>query len=292
MTQLQSPQGRRVLIIEDEFLIALDLEETMFKIGFDVCALAPSASKARSLAMNDQPDVALVDVCLEGGREGIEIARWLREVCGVPIVFVTACGDARLTVSGSVYAVMNSSWASARMPSLPYRPRKAIPDTGPSGSLGRPAPIAGLNQCRVRTGKLVHLSDAQLLTIREWANSTPQVRELRLFGSYARGSAHEDSDVDLAVGASAGNWTALADTWERQLSESLAWKCTFARCSIRPSARRARSAAFCSGPTSAPEIMLCRGADCGPCAPCSIRAIRRGVGRVQHHPLHEIGASR
>ena len=84
MTQLQSPQGRRVLIIEDEFLIALDLEATMFKIGFDVCALAPSASKARSLAMNDQPndqpDVALVDVCLEGGREGIEIARGLRAV--------------------------------------------------------------------------------------------------------------------------------------------------------------------------------------------------------------------
>ena len=96
MTQLQMPQlpsppqGRRVLIIEDEFLIALDLEATMFKLGFDVCALAPSASKARSLAMNDQPDVALVDVCLEGGREGIEIARWLREVCEVPIVFVTA----------------------------------------------------------------------------------------------------------------------------------------------------------------------------------------------------------
>ena len=93
MTHLPSPHGRRVLIIEDEFLIALDLEATMFKLGFDVCALAPSASKARSLAMNDQPDVALVDVCLEGGREGIEIAKWLREVCEVPIVFVTAQGD-------------------------------------------------------------------------------------------------------------------------------------------------------------------------------------------------------
>ena len=88
------PQSRRALIIEDEFLIALDLEATMFKLGFDVCALAPSARKARSLAMNDQPDLALVDVCLEGGREGIEIARWLREVCDVPIVFVTAYGDA------------------------------------------------------------------------------------------------------------------------------------------------------------------------------------------------------
>ena len=93
MTQLPSPQGRRVLIIEDEFLVALDLEETMFKLGFDVCALAPSAGKARSLAMHNPPDVALVDVCLEGGREGIEIARWLREVCQVPIVFVTAQRD-------------------------------------------------------------------------------------------------------------------------------------------------------------------------------------------------------
>src|SRR6478736_1876420 len=91
MTHLLSPHGRRTLIIEDEFLIALDLEATMF--GFDVCALAPSASKARSLAMNDQPDVALVDVCLEGGREGIEIARWLREVCEVPVVFITAQSD-------------------------------------------------------------------------------------------------------------------------------------------------------------------------------------------------------
>jgi DNA-binding response OmpR family regulator len=89
MTKGTSPHGRRVLIIEDEFLIALDLEATMFKLGFDVCAVAPSAYRARTLAMNNQPDVALVDVC----REGIEIARWLREVCEVPIVFVTAHDD-------------------------------------------------------------------------------------------------------------------------------------------------------------------------------------------------------
>jgi CheY-like chemotaxis protein len=43
--------------------------------------------------MSNQPDVALIDVCLEGGREGIEIALWLRKVCEVPIVFVTAYGD-------------------------------------------------------------------------------------------------------------------------------------------------------------------------------------------------------
>jgi CheY-like chemotaxis protein len=65
----------------------------MSTLGFEVCDLALSAEEARSFAMNDQPDVALVDVWLEGGREGIEVARWLRAVCDVPIVFVTAYGD-------------------------------------------------------------------------------------------------------------------------------------------------------------------------------------------------------
>src|SRR5215213_6759647 len=88
MTRFPTPNGGRALIVEDEFLIALDLEATMFKLGFDVCALAPTAQKARSLGMNDLPDVALVDVYLGGSRDGIEVARWLREVCEVPIVFV------------------------------------------------------------------------------------------------------------------------------------------------------------------------------------------------------------
>jgi hypothetical protein len=34
-----------------------------------------------------------MDVCLDGGREGIEAGRWLREVCGVPVVFVTGYND-------------------------------------------------------------------------------------------------------------------------------------------------------------------------------------------------------
>ena len=51
MTQDSSPACRRALIVEDEFLIALDLEADMRALGFDVCGLAPSASKARSLAM-------------------------------------------------------------------------------------------------------------------------------------------------------------------------------------------------------------------------------------------------
>jgi len=78
---------------KDEILIALDLEDAVSDLGFEVCPLASSDRGARLLAMRDQPDIALVDVCLEGGREGIETARWLRDVCGASVVFVTACND-------------------------------------------------------------------------------------------------------------------------------------------------------------------------------------------------------
>src|SRR6185369_16371929 len=63
----KSPPRRRALIVEDDYFIALDLEFVMADLGFDVC--------------------------LAGGREGIETARWLREVCGASIVFVTAAND-------------------------------------------------------------------------------------------------------------------------------------------------------------------------------------------------------
>ena len=79
--------------VEDEITIALDLEDAMSAMGFNHCDLASSDRRARSLAMRTQPDVALVDVSLDGGREGIEAARWLRDVCDVPVVFVTGCDD-------------------------------------------------------------------------------------------------------------------------------------------------------------------------------------------------------
>jgi len=63
------------------------------RAGFDTCDLAANADKARYVAMSNQPDVVLMDVNLEGGREGIEAARWLREVCETAVVFVTSYND-------------------------------------------------------------------------------------------------------------------------------------------------------------------------------------------------------
>jgi DNA-binding response OmpR family regulator len=89
-----SPRHRsRALIVEDETMMALGLEADMHALGFHTCDLAADGQQASMLAMNNQPDVVLMDVNLEGGSEGIEVARKLREVCDVPIVFVTGCTD-------------------------------------------------------------------------------------------------------------------------------------------------------------------------------------------------------
>jgi len=78
MAQCSPPRRHRALIVEDELMIALDLEDAMSALGFDICGLASTADTARSIAIDHHPDVVLMDVNLDGGHEGIEVGRWLR----------------------------------------------------------------------------------------------------------------------------------------------------------------------------------------------------------------------
>ena len=93
MTRNSPPPHRRVLIVEDETMFALNLEADMLAMGFDICDIAANGQQASNLAMSNQPDAVLIDVNLEGGREGIELARWLRNICDAPVVFITAYSD-------------------------------------------------------------------------------------------------------------------------------------------------------------------------------------------------------
>jgi CheY-like chemotaxis protein len=92
MAQRSPPHRRRALIVEDEIYFAINLEADMHALGFDIC-LAANGQQACRLAKTNQPDVVLMDINLEGGREGIEVARWLRKVCEAPIVFITGYTD-------------------------------------------------------------------------------------------------------------------------------------------------------------------------------------------------------
>jgi two-component system, response regulator PdtaR len=81
------------LIVEDEVMIALGLQADLEALGFEVTGLAANARQAVALAMNDKPDLVVMDIYLNGARDGIEAARSLRETFGTQIVFVTAYTD-------------------------------------------------------------------------------------------------------------------------------------------------------------------------------------------------------
>ncbi len=82
------PRGR-ILIVEDEYLVAADLEAALEERGYETVGIAPDLLAAMALAP-ERPDLAIVDVHLRDGPTGPEIAERLSREHGVPVVFVTA----------------------------------------------------------------------------------------------------------------------------------------------------------------------------------------------------------
>lgn len=80
---------KRILIVEDEFIVALNLRQIMSNMGFDVIGIAPDAPTAERLAQT-RPDIALVDLNLRDGHTGPEIGAKLSAEYGTTVLFLTA----------------------------------------------------------------------------------------------------------------------------------------------------------------------------------------------------------
>jgi two-component system, response regulator PdtaR len=87
------PSPARALIVEDEALIATSLESILESAGCEVVGWATDAVEARELAAAHAPDIAIVDIQLRGGEDGIALAAELHHERGIVIVFVTAQTD-------------------------------------------------------------------------------------------------------------------------------------------------------------------------------------------------------
>ena len=83
----------RVIIVEDELLVAWHLESLAREQNLDVCALVPDGDGAIEQAADLDVDLVLMDVRLAGRMDGIEAARRIRESRDTPIIFITAHGD-------------------------------------------------------------------------------------------------------------------------------------------------------------------------------------------------------
>jgi DNA-binding response OmpR family regulator len=84
----------RVLIVEDELLVAWHLESLAREQNLEVCGLVPDGQGAVEQAIDLDVDLVLMDVRLAGRMDGIEAGRQIRAQRNIPIIFVTAHGDA------------------------------------------------------------------------------------------------------------------------------------------------------------------------------------------------------
>ena len=84
---------RRILIVEDESLVALDLAHSLYDLGFDVLDTVATGSDALRAAAEHRPDLALVDIRIQGDQDGIDTAAVLRRRFHLPVVYLTAHAD-------------------------------------------------------------------------------------------------------------------------------------------------------------------------------------------------------
>lgn len=85
----------RVMIVEDEGVIAADLSDTVQAYGHQVCGTVDDGERAVAMAGETNPDVVLLDMRLRGKWDGVETAMHLRHGRRPAIIFLTAYADAR-----------------------------------------------------------------------------------------------------------------------------------------------------------------------------------------------------
>jgi diguanylate cyclase (GGDEF)-like protein/PAS domain S-box-containing protein len=83
----------RILIVEDEGLIARDVENMVRNAGYEVCGIASTGEEAVERADQTQPDLILMDIILRGDMDGVEAAERIRDHFNIPVIYLTAHTD-------------------------------------------------------------------------------------------------------------------------------------------------------------------------------------------------------
>lgn len=83
----------RVLIVEDEQIVGIDLKKTLLKLNYEVMDVISRGEEAISYATEQKPDIILMDIMLAGKINGIEAVRKIKDVMDVPVIYLTAYTD-------------------------------------------------------------------------------------------------------------------------------------------------------------------------------------------------------
>src|SRR5512137_1754333 len=83
----------KVLVVDDEAIITMQLEERLSAMGYTVAGMAASGEEAVDKARRLRPDIVLMDIVMPGRMNGIEAAKIIADELDIPVVFVTSYAD-------------------------------------------------------------------------------------------------------------------------------------------------------------------------------------------------------
>ncbi|MBD3181551.1 response regulator [Candidatus Poribacteria bacterium] len=83
----------RILVVEDESIVAMDIRRMLKKIGYDVPAIVSTGEKAIEKAKQTSPNLVMMDIMLKGEMDGIQAATQIRNRFHIPVIYLTAYAD-------------------------------------------------------------------------------------------------------------------------------------------------------------------------------------------------------
>src|SRR5690349_10314328 len=83
----------RIVVVEDEAIVAHSLQQTLARLGYTVPAIAATGAEAIQQASATRPDLVLMDIQLAGAMDGVAAAQEIRQRFDIPVVYLTAYSD-------------------------------------------------------------------------------------------------------------------------------------------------------------------------------------------------------
>lgn len=148
MAVSETPNGAgppRILVVEDERIVAMDLAATLQELGYDVVGMATRGEDAVQRAHELQPELILMDVRLAGSLDGIQAAEIIHRSRDVPVVYLTAHSDNETLLRAAA--------------------------TAASGYLVKPFKSPEL-RCTIEVALHKHAADARVREHQQWLNTT------------------------------------------------------------------------------------------------------------------------
>lgn len=153
----------KILVVEDEGVLAKGIEKKMGTLGYTVTGIAFSGEEAIRMAEEQQPDLVLMDIKLHGEMDGIEAAGQIREKFNLPVVYLTAYSDKETTNRAKI--------------------------TEPYGYILKPVGERELH-CNIEMALYKHCIEAELL----------RKKEMDAIGIFSIGIAHDFNNLIQIIG--------------------------------------------------------------------------------------------